>query len=74
MSFTMQNYNKYFNVASDIFIFLTIVYFILKIHVYFGHKKSAEALFLLFVAEDGSYEIAELADLFLAEGGIGFAF
>ena len=31
MSFTMQNYNKYFNVASDINIFLIIVYFILKI-------------------------------------------
>ena len=38
------------------------------------HKKSAEALFLLFVAEDCSYEIAELADTFLAEGGIGLAF
>ena len=30
MSFTMQNYNKYFNVASDINIFLTIVHFIFK--------------------------------------------
>ena len=30
MSFTMQNYNKYFNVASDINIFLIIVYFFLK--------------------------------------------
>ena len=30
MSFTMQNYNKYFNVASDINIFLIIVHFILK--------------------------------------------
>ena len=30
MSFTMQNYNKYFNVANDIFIFLTIVHLILK--------------------------------------------
>ena len=30
MSFTMQNYKNYFNVASDINIFLTIVHFILK--------------------------------------------
>ena len=30
MSFTMQNYNKYFNVASDTNIFLIIVHFILK--------------------------------------------
>ena len=30
MSFTMQNYKKYFNVASDIFIFLIIVHSILK--------------------------------------------
>ena len=30
MSFTMQNYKKYFNVASDIIIFLIIVHFILK--------------------------------------------
>ena len=34
MSFTMQNYNKYFNVASDINIFLIIVYSILKIDTY----------------------------------------
>ena len=30
ISFTMQNYNKYFNVASDINIFLIIVYFFFK--------------------------------------------
>jgi len=30
MSFTMQNYKKYFNVASDINIFLIIVYLFLK--------------------------------------------
>ena len=28
------------------------------------YKKSAEALFLLLVAEDGSHEVAELADTF----------
>ena len=31
----MQNYKNYFNVASDIFIFLTIVYFILKNAMYY---------------------------------------
>ena len=31
MSFAMQNYYKYFNVASDMLIFLTNVSFLLKI-------------------------------------------
>jgi hypothetical protein len=41
--------------------------------VHFWHKKSAEALFLLLVAKYCPHEVAELADSFLAEDGIGFA-
>lgn len=36
MSFTMQNYYKYFNVASDINIFLTKVHLFLKYYMFFA--------------------------------------
>ena len=36
MSFAMQNYYKYFNVASDINIFLTKVHLFLKYYMFFA--------------------------------------
>lgn len=48
MSFTMQNYNKYFNVASDISIFLIIVYVFLKIETFgsgYDHYRTITSTF-----------------------------
>ena len=59
----------YANKMSLFFIFFVFLF----LQGILSSKKSADAPFLLFVAENGSDEVAELADTFLAEDGIGFA-
>ena len=63
MSFAMQNYYKYFNVASDMLIFLTNVSFLLKIELLNHHYVVVINLFIVdFIIS--SAKVQKISDIF----------